>query len=74
MGDPQKHYSNAEELVAARVDVIYAETNLTLAAAYKATRTIPIVAAGATGLVEKGYAKSWAHPGGIVTRTDYPVD
>ena len=73
MGYPQKHYANAEELVSAQVDMIFVGSNLTLAAAYKATRTIPIVAQ-ASGLVALGYAKSLAHPGGNVTGVDYSID
>jgi putative ABC transport system substrate-binding protein len=70
MNDPQKHYANAEELVAARVDVITVLNNLQLAAAFKATKTIPIMAM-ASGLVESGYAKSLAQPGGNVTGVEF---
>lgn len=66
MGDPQKHYANAEELVAAKVDLILTGNIIQTAAAYKATKSIPIVAT-ALGLVEHGYAKSLAQPGGNVT-------
>lgn len=70
MGDPRKHYANAEELVAAGVDVILAIGHQALAPAYKATKSIPIVTM-ASGLVELGYAKSLAHPGGNVTGLEY---
>jgi putative tryptophan/tyrosine transport system substrate-binding protein len=66
LNDPQKHYANAEELVAARVDLIYCTNLIPTAAAYKATKSIPIVAS-TFGLVEFGYAKSLAQPGGNVT-------
>lgn len=56
MGDPQKHYANAEELVAARGNLISTGNIVPTAAAYKATKSIPIVAAS-FGLVEHGYAK-----------------
>lgn len=64
--DPRRHYPNAGELVAAGVDLIYAVGNERLSAAYQATKTIPIVAMG-HALVELGYAKSLAQPGGNVT-------
>ena len=70
MGDPLKHYANAEELAAAGVDVILALGHERLAPAYKATKSIPIVTM-ASGLVELGYAKSLAHPGGNVTGLEY---
>ncbi len=70
MGDPRKHDANAEDLVAAGVDVILALGHERLAAAYKATKSIPIVTM-ASGLVELGYAKSLARPGGNVTGLDY---
>ena len=73
MGDPQKHYTNAEELVAAKVDLILCGNIVPIAAAYKATKSIPIVASS-FNLVEYGYAKSLAQPGGNVTGFEYLVD
>ncbi len=70
MGDPRKHDANAQELVAAGVDVILAIGHERLAPAYKATKSIPIVTM-ASGLVELGYAKSLAQPGGNVTGLEY---
>lgn len=64
--DFSKFPGHAKELVAAGVDVIFAPSNDRLAAAYAATKSIPIVTA-ALGIVELGYAKSLAHPGGNVT-------
>jgi putative ABC transport system substrate-binding protein len=68
--DPRKHYPNAEELVAAGVDLIYAVANDRLDAAFKATKTIPIVTM-ANAIVELGYAKSLARPGGNVTGMEF---
>lgn len=70
MGDQKKHYTNAVELVAAHVDVIVAFGHERLAPAYQATRTVPIVTMG-SGLVELGYAKSLAQPGGNVTGVEF---
>ena len=73
LGDPQKHYANAEELVAAGVDLLLGSTAVPTAAAYKATKSIPIVVAS-FGLVEYGYAKSLAQPGGNVTGFEFTVE
>jgi putative tryptophan/tyrosine transport system substrate-binding protein len=70
MNDPQKYSAKAEELVAARVDVIYAPGSVATAAAFQATKSIPIVMHGAAA-VELGYAKSLALPGGNVTGAVY---
>lgn len=70
LGDPTKHFSNAEELAAAHVDVIVVFGHQGLEQAYKATKSVPIVTM-ASGLVEFGYAKSLAHPGGNVTGVDF---
>lgn len=66
MNDPQRYQRFAEELVAARVDLIYALGDDALEAAFKATKSIPIVMIAAAA-VELGYAKSLARPGGNVT-------
>jgi len=66
----QKNIANAEELVVARVDVIYAPGPAAAAAAYQATKAIPIVMHGPAA-VEMGYAKSLAQPGGNVTGAVY---
>jgi len=57
----------AAELVALKVDVILAGGTPHALAAKHATRTIPIVFAGATGPVENGLVTSLARPGGNVT-------
>ena len=57
----------AAELVALKVDVILAGGTPHAVAAKRATRTIPIVFAGATGPVENGLVASLARPGGNAT-------
>lgn len=61
---------HAAELIAAKVDAIFAPGDEAVAAAYEATRTIPIVMMGFAA-VEAGYAKSMARPGGNVTGVVY---
>lgn len=63
LGLYRKH---AAELVAAKVDAIFAPGDDAVATAFEATRTIPIVMMGIAA-VEAGYAKSMARPGGNVT-------
>jgi putative ABC transport system substrate-binding protein len=55
------------ELVRVPVDVIVVGTTGATLAAKQATRTIPIVSAGAGALVEEGAIASLARPGGNVT-------
>ena len=57
----------ARELVALKVDVIVASTDLVIAATRRETRTIPIVMAFSTDPVGTGFVASFAHPGGNVT-------
>ncbi len=57
----------AAELVALKVDVIVAPSTPAAQAAKQATRTIPIVFAGAADPVADGFVASLAHPGGNVT-------
>jgi putative tryptophan/tyrosine transport system substrate-binding protein len=57
----------AAELVALEVDVIFAGGTPHALAAKQATRTLPIVFAGATDPVGKGLVASFARPGGNVT-------
>jgi ABC-type uncharacterized transport system substrate-binding protein len=58
----------AKHLVEERVDAIWVSDTATAVAAVRATRTIPIVLAGACAYpVECGVIKSFAHPGGNVT-------
>ena len=71
-GDPLVHSVNASKLVAARVDVIYADGEGAAHAAKAATQTIPIVM-HATAPVETGLVRSLAQPGGNVTGMAYQV-
>jgi putative ABC transport system substrate-binding protein len=57
----------AAQLVAANVDVIVVSGGQSVAAAQKATRTIPIVIATAGDPVGSGFVKSLASPGGNIT-------
>jgi putative ABC transport system substrate-binding protein len=57
----------AAELVALKVDVIFAVGTLHALAAKQATKTIPIVFAAATDPVTDGLVTSLARPGGTVT-------
>ena len=58
----------AAELVRLKVDVIWATDAPAVRAAYRATRTIPIVAAdGTTDPVAEGYVQSYTRPGGNLT-------
>lgn len=60
----------AAALVAANVDVIFAPSDQAVAAAFRATKQIPIVMMGIAA-VEAGFARSLAQPGGNVTGVVY---
>lgn len=68
--DPDTLREGAEQLVAAQVDLIYADGDGPAAFAFRATKTIPIVMHGGAA-VELGYAQSLARPGGNVTGVVY---
>lgn len=55
------------ELVALKPDVIIAEATPAIAAAQRATSTIPIVMSPATDPIGSGFVKSFARPGGNIT-------
>ena len=55
------------ELIALRPDVIVAVTTPAIAAAQKATSTIPIIMAPSIDPIGSGFVKSLAHPGGNIT-------
>ena len=57
----------AAELVSLKVDVIVAPANENVVVAMRATRTVPIVMAGALDPVGQGLVGSLARPGGNVT-------
>ena len=65
----------ADELVRARVDLIYAPMTPQAVAAQQATKTIPIVFAVIADPVGAGLIASFAHPGGNVTgMSSFSVD
>src|SRR5215510_10316795 len=65
----------AADLVRLKVDVIVASDNPAIAAAQKATKTIPIVMVGSMDPVTSGFAESLARPGGNITgRTTQGTD
>jgi len=55
------------ELIALHPDVIVALATPAIAAAQRATSTIPIVMAPATDPIGSGFVKSFAHPGGNIS-------
>jgi len=62
----------ADELVRLNVELIIAPLNSSIAAAKRATGTIPIVMHSALNPVENGYVESLSRPGGNVTGTMWP--
>jgi putative ABC transport system substrate-binding protein len=66
-GKAERLPSLTNELIALRPDVIVAVATAAIAAAQRATSTIPIVMAPATDPVGSGFIKSFAHPGGNIT-------
>ena len=55
------------ELIDLKPDIIIAEATPAIAAAQKATSTIPIIMAPASDPVGSGFVKSFTHPGGNIT-------
>jgi ABC-type uncharacterized transport system substrate-binding protein len=66
-GKPERLPALAAELLALRVDVIFAPSTPAALAAKQATRTVPIVFAGAADPVADGLVTSLARPVGNVT-------
>ena len=66
-GKPERFPALATELVALKVDVIVASSQLSALAAKQATRTLPIVFATAADPVARGLVTSLARPGGNLT-------
>src|SRR5262249_53891378 len=64
---PERFPDLAAELVRLQVDVIVAGGVVAISAAQHATRTIPIVMAGTSDPVGRGFVASLAHPGGNIT-------
>ena len=59
--------SLVDELLRQKPDVIIAEATPAVAAAQKATSTIPIVMAPASDPIGSGFVKNFTHPGGNIT-------
>jgi putative ABC transport system substrate-binding protein len=72
-GDVSRLDGLAEDLVHLDMEVITAFLNAPIAAARRATSSIPIVMIGATLPVELGFVQSLARPGGNVTGTTAPA-
>jgi len=68
-GDTKRLPALADELVKLNVDVLVASFNDAIAAAQRATRTIPIVMLNSLSPVEQGFVASLARPGGNITGT-----
>ena len=68
-GDVNRLPALADELVRLNVEVIVASFNQSIAAAKRATRTIPVVMLNAVAPVQQGFVESLARPGGNVTGT-----
>jgi len=56
-----------DELIALKPDLIIAEATPAVAAAQRATTTIPIIMAPASDPIGAGFVKSFTHPGGNIT-------
>lgn len=66
-GHPQRDATFADELAAARVELILATNSGAVTAARRATSSIPIVMVNVSHAVEAGFVASLARPGGNVT-------
>jgi putative ABC transport system substrate-binding protein len=66
-GDADRLRAYAEELVAAKPNVIFAGSGTALAPLQRATRTVPIVFAQVSDPVGSGFVASLARPGGNIT-------
>ena len=66
-GDYERLPTLAKDLVRINVDIIIALTPVAIGAAFKASKTVPIVCIGAHDPVGQGFAASLARPGGNVT-------
>jgi putative tryptophan/tyrosine transport system substrate-binding protein len=66
-GRPERFPAFAAELVALRVDVIFASSPPAVRAAQQATRTIPIIMFAVADPVQQGFITSLSRPGGNIT-------
>ena len=64
----------ANELVAAKVDVVVTTGNASARALQQATNSVPIVLATSADIVKAGIVKSLARPGGNVTGLTFAPD
>ena len=72
--DPARLEANMHELLAAKVDIVVAQTKLAIQIAAHATGTVPIVMGAYDGdPVAEGLVQSAEHPGGNVTGSYYDV-
>jgi putative ABC transport system substrate-binding protein len=62
-GSSEKAEMNARELVAAKVDLIWAPATVAVAASQKATPSLPIVFAAVSDAVASGFVRSLPRPG-----------
>jgi putative ABC transport system substrate-binding protein len=72
-GDLDRLPELAADLVRAKVDVIVTAGPAGIRAAKQATKTIPIVFASSSLVVERGFVESLARPGGNVTGISFQV-
>jgi putative ABC transport system substrate-binding protein len=68
-GDVARLPALADELIRLNVEVLVASFNQSIAAAKRATRTIPVVMLNAVSPVEQGFIDSLGRPGGNITGT-----
>lgn len=68
-GDVTRLPALADELIRLNVEVIVASFNQSIAAAKRATRTIPVVMMNAVAPVQQGFIDSLGRPGGNITGT-----
>jgi putative tryptophan/tyrosine transport system substrate-binding protein len=68
-GDASRMPALAQEMVALKPDLIIASFNPSIAAAQKATRTIPVVMLNAIAPVELGFVESLGRPGANISGT-----
>jgi putative tryptophan/tyrosine transport system substrate-binding protein len=72
--NPAKLEENMRALLAAKVDIVVAQTKLAILIAKRATDTLPIVMGALNGdPVAEGFAQSLQHPGGNITGSYYNV-
>ncbi len=72
--DAAKLEANMQQLLAAKTDIVVAQTKLAIQIAKRATDTVPIVMGALNGdPVAEGFVQSLQHPGGNITGSYYNV-